>query len=461
MTSILMNRTRFAVVAGLSVLTLWSCERPIDGLQAPSHPAIAEVFIDGFSSGLNYAAFGGSVPSAFQVDNTTTHGGSAASMRFEVPDVNDPRGTYAGGVFFTSAPRDLSGFDALTMWVKASQAVDLDLLGFGNDLGANRYQASISNVSVNTHWRKVIIPIPDASLLTAERGQFFYSVGPVNGKGFTFWIDEVKYERLGTIAHARPAILGGQNRVESTYAGVAAQITGLSSIHNLPNGIDQFVNITSAYFEFSSSNPAVATVDATGNVSILSGPATAVITATVGGRQAAGSLTIQSLGAFQHAPVPTRDPAKVISIFSDAYTNVPVAYYNGYWAPFQTTQSADFRVAGDNVLQYTQFNFVGIEMASPINAAAMTHLHVDVFIPHALSANARIRFEMVGSSGTGTGLFTRTIVPADAQRWVSLDIPMSSFVGLSNRSSIFQLVFVDVDNNIDRLFVDNIYFFQP
>lgn len=453
---------RRAALTGLSMLAFIQCERSTDGLSVPSHPAIPDVFLDGFSAGLNYAAFGGSVPAAFQVDAEVAYGGSAASMRFEVPDVNDPRGAYAGGVFFTSSPRDLSGFDALTMWIKASQAVDLDLLGFGNDLGVNRYQASIAAVPVNTHWKKVIIPIPDASLLTAERGMFFYSVGPVGGKGFTFWIDEVKFEKLGTIAHAQPVILGGQDLVQSTFAGVAARVTGLSSVHNLPNGLNQAVNVTPEYFEFQTTNASVATVDAQGNVSIVGGPATsAVITATMGGREADGSLTIQSQGPFQHAPTPTRDAAKVISVFSDAYFNVPVAYYNGYWAPFQTTQSADFAVNGDNVLQYTLFNFVGIEFASHINGTAMTHLHVDVFIPHTLTANARVRFEMVGGSGTGTGTFTRTFTPAEANTWVSLDIPLASFAGLNSRASLFQIVFVDVDNAIDRFFADNIYFYQP
>ena len=55
----------------------------------------------------------------------------------------------------------------------------------------------------------------------------------------------------------------------------------------------------------------------------------------------------------------------VISIFSEKYPNVPVNYYNGYWQPWQTTVSTDFTVNGDNILNYTIFNFVGIEYSSP------------------------------------------------------------------------------------------------
>ena len=79
---------------------------------------------------------------------------------------------------------------------------------------------------------------------------------------------------------------------------------------------------------------------------------------------------------------PTADPADVISIFSNAYTNVPVDFYNGYWEPYQTTTSADFKVGNDDVLFYTNFNFVGIQFTSPtIDATDMTHLHMDVWIP--------------------------------------------------------------------------------
>jgi hypothetical protein len=35
---------------------------------------------------------------------------------------------------------------------------------------------------------------------------FWYAEGPENGNGYTFWIDELKYEKLGTVAQPRPAI---------------------------------------------------------------------------------------------------------------------------------------------------------------------------------------------------------------------------------------------------------------
>lgn len=459
-TTIFTRLMKYAPVGMLAAL-LGSCQRDLSDLQPVGNPTNPEVFINTFSPGLNYAAFGGSVPTAFDVDNSVTYNNTTTSMRFEVPDAGDPRGAYAGGTFFTGTGRDLSGYNALTFWMKASQAANIDVLGFGNDLGANKYQASITGVPVTTNWQKYIIPIPDPAKLTDERGMFFYSEGPENDRGYTFWIDEVKFEKLGTIAHPQHAILNGQDQVETSFLGVTKSIGGLNSTFNLPSGINQTVNVTPAYFEFVSSNESVATVDASGLVTVVGGPGNATITATLGGAVAKGSLTIQSVGNFQPAPVPTRDPAKVISFFSDAYTNVPVDYYNGYWAPFQTTLSADFEVNGDHVLNYTDFNFVGIQFSSPtVDASAMTHLHADIYLPSTLPANGSFKIEVVDNGTGGTGAFTTSIPVAQSQQWISLDIPFSNFTGLSNRSKLWQIIFVDEGGNIPGFYADNIYLYS-
>lgn len=447
---------------GILFVLLSGCERDLNDLEPVTFPTNPEVFIEGFSPGLNYAAFGGSVPTAFDVDNQVTYSAtSTTSMRFEVPDAGDSRGAYAGGTYFTSVGRDLSGYDALTFWAKASQPANIDVLGFGNDLGANKYQSSISGVPMTTNWQKYIIPIPDASKLTAERGMFFYSEGPESGRGYTFWIDELKFEKLGTLTFQEYSILNGEDQTETSFNGVSKLVSGLGSTFNLPWGVNQTVNVTPAYFEFVSSNESIATVDESGLVSVIGGPGSAIITATVGGVPAKGSLTIQSVGDFQPAPIPTRDPAKVISLFSEAYTNVPVDYYNGYWAPFQTTLSADFIVNGNRVLNYTNFNFVGIQFSSPtIDATAMTHLHVDIYLPNTLSANAAFRIEVVDNGTGGTGAFTTTIPVAQSRQWVSLDIPFTNFAGLSNRAKLYQIIFVDENSTIPSFYVDNVYLYN-
>ncbi|WP_372947565.1 hypothetical protein [Mariniphaga sp.] len=449
------------IPVSIVLILLMGCERELENLQPVTFPDNPEVFIDGFSSGLNYSAFGGSVPTAFDVDNDVTYNNSKASMRFDVPNAGDPEGAYAGGVFSTEVGRDLSSYNALTFWAKASQSANLDLVGLGNDLGASKYQVTISGLSVSTSWKKFIIPLPDPSKLKSERGMFFYSVGPAEEKGYSFWIDELKFENLGTIAHPQFGILNGEDQTETSFIGVAKTIGGLTSIYNMPSGVNQEINISPAYFQFESSNPSIASVDEAGNMSVTGGPGEAKITASVGGETVDGSLTVQSQGEFQHAPTPTHPAENVISIFSNAYPNAPVNYYNGYWQPYQTTGSADFEVAGDHVLHYTDFNFVGIEFSSPtINASSMTHLHMDIFIPNVLTTNARISFEVVDFGADVSGTVTKTITPAQSQQWVSFDISFSELSGLSAKTNLAQIILVDVNNNISNFYVDNIYFYN-
>lgn len=135
------------------ILFFTGCKkRDVLDLQSPSFPNRAEVFIDDFTPDLAYAAFGGSDVKAFQVDNQVSYGGTRQSMRFEVPDANSPQGSYAGGVFFSKTGRDLSGYNALTFYIKATQPATIGVLGFGNDLGENKYLVTLNGLAVNSNW---------------------------------------------------------------------------------------------------------------------------------------------------------------------------------------------------------------------------------------------------------------------------------------------------------------------
>jgi len=450
---------------GISLLLALGCQRDLNDLEPATYSKNPDVFLDTFSAGLNYAAFGGSDVKAFDVDTQVKYSGTT-SMKIAVPDYGSPEGAYAGGTFFTSVGRDLSDYNALTFWVKATQSANIDVLGFGNDLGENKYQVSLTGVAVNTNWKKIIIPIPDAAKLKMERGMFFYSEGPENNKGYTFWIDEVKFEKIGTISYQSATVLNGENKTVTSFVGVKNVLDGLTAQFSLPNGTSQAVNLTPYYFNFTSSNPSVATVDGVGNVNTIAA-GSSTITASLGNNVAKGSLIINSSGAYTHAPTPTQDASKVISLFSDKYSNVPVDYYNGYWAPYQTTLSSDFEVEGDHVLNYTNFNFVGIQMSSPpVNATSMSHLHLDIYLPNAMPAGANFKIQVLDFGANGiyggnddkTGETTITAPTLQGQKWVSLNIPLTAFAGLTSKAHIGQVIFVGT--NISGFYADNIYFYN-
>lgn len=454
----------FLFSAGLALFA--GCARDPNELEPATYPAIPEVFTDAFSPGLNYAAFGGSDVRAFDVDTEVKYKGTA-SMRIAVPDFNDPAGAYAGGVYFTNTGRNLSGYNVLTFWAKASKSATIDLIGFGNDLGENKYQASIAGLPVNTNWEKYYIPIPDPSKLTAERGMFFFSEGPEDNKGYTFWIDEVRFEKLGTIAHLRPAIADGMDVSVSVETGITFTVEGFVTA-NLPTGVDQRVEASAAYFDFATSNAGVASVNASGLVTVMDA-GTAVITATLAGQTAQGSVNIESTGApvlpQTPAPAPTVPTDKVISVFSNVYTNVPVDYFNGYWQ-FSTAQTFDVQVAGDDIKRYTQLNFVGIQFTAPtIDATSMTDFHMDIWTPDPIGPSTVFKILLVdiGADGSfgGTDDSSHEITINSSQlasgSWISLDVPLANFPGLKSRAHLAQIV---LSGDLPNLFVDNIYFYD-
>jgi len=452
---------------GLISFILSNCERSfsdeVDFARFSTNP---EIFIDGFSGGLNYFPFGGSKLDAFSVDINTKYSGTT-SMRFDVPNVGDPAGAFAGAIFPDNVGRDLTDYDALTFWAKASQGATINEIGFGNDFGENKFMVTLTNMRISTTWTKYTIPIPDPSRLVIEKGLFWYAEGPEDGNGYSFWIDELKFEKLGTIAQPRPAIFSGQNEVVNTFIGTTLPITGLTQTFNLASGINQTVSTAPAYFTFKSSNVDVARVSERGIISIV-GTGTAEITATLAGVRAQGSLTVNSLGAFVPAPTPTRDPANVISVFSDAYTNIPVDFYNGFFAPFQTTLGgADLVISGDNIIRYTQLNFVATEFKNPtINVSQMTYFHVDIQIPEAINPGDFISIELgdfgpnnaFGGGDDSSGRVTYTSSALTSSTWISLDIPLANF-GLTNRNNLAQIFFIS-DATISTLLVDNMYFYK-
>lgn len=460
------NNLITSVLLGLVAIVISSCERGLsDDVDFASFSSNPEVFIDGFSGGLEYFPFAGSKLNAFSVDAEVQYAGSA-SMRFDVPNVGDPTGTFAGAIFPDNGGRNLTGYDALTFWAKASQGATINQIGFGNDFGENQFLVTLNNMRISTTWTKYTIPIPDPSRLAAEKGMFWYAEGAEGENGYTFWIDELKYEKLGTIAHPRPAILSGVDKEEESFNGAKFTLDGLTQTFNLASGLNQTVGVAPSYFTFTSSNVDVARVNELGVVTVV-GAGTAEITAILAGVKAQGSLTINSSGKVDLAPVPTALAADVISLFSDAYSNVPVDFFNGFYGG-STTQTSDITIGTDNLKYYSNLNFVGIEFNNPtVNASAMSFLHLDVWTNGTTTSDFVIKIRDRGANGVlNTNVFTGGPTEDDkeisfvvtssqiiAGQWLSLDIPLLGDIA-SQKNNLAQIVFVGDINFL----LDNLYF---
>ncbi len=442
-----------------------SCERELsDEVEFARHSENGEIFIDGFVGGLDYFPFGGSFEEAFSVETNEAYKGGA-SMRFDIPSFGVG---YGGATFPSTGYRDLSNFDALTFWAKASLGADINEIGFGIDDAGSKYRTSMENLAISTQWTKYVIPIPDPAKLDQEIGMFWYAEGAENENdegGYTFWIDELKFEKLGTVAQPQPAIFNGVDAVVQSFIGTSVTMDGLTQTFNLASGLNETVIAAPSYFTFSSTNVDIARVSELGIVSIV-GQGSAKITATLGGVKASGSLTINVSGSFETAPIPTVDPNNVISIFSDAYTNVPVDFFNGYWEPYQTTESANFEIDGDHILNYTNFNFVGNQFANPtVDASQKSNIHINMYIPDEVPGNMDFLITIVdfGADGVdGGGDDTREQVFFDkaiwtANTWITLEFPIT----MTNKNNIGLIIYENINfSSLENFYLDNIYFYS-
>ncbi len=443
-----------------------SCERELsDEVEFATNSSTGEIFTDSpIGLGTNfYFPFLGSKATAWTVDDSEGYE-SQSSMRFDVPNASDPNGNYAGAIFrVDGAGRDLTGYDALTFWAKASQGVTIGEIGFGQDFLENKYQANASNVTLSTNWVKYIIPIPDASKLFEERGMFWYSAGTqeTGGFGYTFWIDELKFEKLGTIGQPIPKIYGGADVETQTFVETGGLVDAPTVTFNLGSGQNISVNASRNYFDWTSSDSDVLIIDEAGAFESLN-TGRSIITASSAGVQAEGSLIVDVLGDFNFAPTPTRDSNNVISIFSDVYDNVPVDFYNGFWEPFQTTESDDFEIKGDNILNYTNFNFVGTQFQNPtVDATGKPNLHINMFIPGDIPSNLDFLISIVNfdDGGTENGRQQVFFKASDfvSNTWSTFEIPIS----IADKSSIGLLIYENVNgSSLTNFYLDNIYFYS-
>ncbi len=457
-----------SLIAIILILQL-ACKRELsDDAVLPTFGTTPYVFTDNFIGlGSNfYFPFADAKPDVFSVD-TKEGFESNASIRIDVPNNTDPSGTYAGAIFrIDGAGRNLTGYDALTFYVKASTGTKLGDVGFGIDYIKDKHQVSIQNINVGTNWTKVIIPIPDPSKLVNERGVFWFAAGTQNtaGAGYVLWFDEIKYEKLGTVGKPTSKILNGENSNLKSFIGASVNLSGLSHVYNLTNGQDVVVNSTAAYYKFMSSNPAVASVNDSGIVKILS-IGTAEITATVNGVLAKGKLTIESKGNLPASPTPTQAQADVKSIFSDAYFNATESNFTPGFGG-STTIAEILTTSSGKVLQYSNNNFTGIMFDNTVDASTLGFLHIDAYVENA-STTIGIQIRDIGANKTiETDVFTGNPIGDDKDRrinlsgfesgvWKSFDIPLNGAI-LNQKNNLGAIIITGGPGFI----LDNIYFYK-
>ena len=171
-------------------------------------------------------------------------------------------------------------------------------------------------------------------------------------------------------------------------------------------------------------------------------------TGATGTKERSKNVTI-SLNPTVLAPAPTEAEANVISIYSDAYTDITGVNLDPDWG--QATVTEEIEVAGEKVLKMTGLNYQGIDWAGNAqDVSGKTTLHVDVYCASVTDVNLSLI-----SSGKENPVKLTT----EAGVWKSFDIALSEYT-TPVLTEIIQVKFDDAGTGTSpTVFVDNIYFY--
>ena len=207
-------------------------------------------------------------------------------------------------------------------------------------------------------------------------------------------------------------------------------------------------------FTYSSGNQSVATIS--GNTVTVVGVGTSIITANqaAAGSYSSGSTTATLVVSFPPpttaAPTPTRPSSSVLSLFSDAYTDVAGTDWFPNWG--QSTAVSDVNIAGNATKKYDYLNYQGVQFASPIDASNMTNLHLDLWTPNCTAFDVFL----INAGGVEQSV---TLTPT-LSGWNSYDILLSQYTTV-NKSAIIQFKLTGLPWGTSTVYLDNLYFWKP
>lgn len=144
---------------------------------------------------------------------------------------------------------------------------------------------------------------------------------------------------------------------------------------------------------------------------------------------------------------PTAPAAQVISIFSDAYTNIEGTDFNPNWG--QSTVVTTETIAENTVLKYSNLNYQGTAFASNLDVSGKTKIHLDYF-----TGNATLLKFFLISPGPAEKAYELN-VSDNPGAWNSVDIDLTHFSDVVDLTNIIQFKV----EGTGTVYFDNIYFY--
>ena len=152
---------------------------------------------------------------------------------------------------------------------------------------------------------------------------------------------------------------------------------------------------------------------------------------------------------------PARNSWDVISLYSDAYTDVASNFDAGWCG---TASVSEIQIAGNNTMAYKGNACQGIVLDSGVDVTAFTNLHVDVYIADGYDVTPAVfnlKFvQQPGGAANEININAGTSPALEAGKWISIDVAvnLTGFDGFKE--------FGITSNMANSVWYDNLYVYR-
>ena len=231
-------------------------------------------------------------------------------------------------------------------------------------------------------------------------------------------------------------------------------------------------------FTYTSSNTLVATIS--GKTVTVVGAGTSVITATqaASGSFIEGNVTanlVVTAVPTEAAPTPpNRNAGDVVSLFSNAYSNITIDNWAAapiWYAPTGKAPS-DVQIASNDTKKVAFPGFIGVDfstLSNHIDLTTMERFHIDIWIESAtLDKSFNLKLVNFKEDNSGELNFTEfsttnasnpALPNPNPGTWISLDMPLSAWTAGANgvRNNIAQFI---ITSDLGTVYFDNLYLYK-
>lgn len=374
----------------------------------------------------------------------------------------DPTG---GGTNFVMAYTNFNyqGTDLTATNMSAMEYVHIDLWTAANPANSIIQVSPINHgtgpvevlVTINYtsgSWTSVDIPKSSFTGMTWDNvDQFKFAA---NGAGSTvpidIYVDNVYFWKTAA-SPTTDATLSDLQVDGATISGFSPATT--SYTYTVPTGTTVVPQITSVTATQAGNGSSATSIT---QASAIPGDATVLVTAPDGTTTKTYTVSIVATGPSTAAPTPpARNASDVISLYSDAYTDVASTFDAG-WCNANSVE--EVLVAGNKTMHYLGNACQGIVLDTGVDASTFTNLHVDIYIESGTDLTSSVfnlKFvQQPGGAALEINLNAASSPALVAGSWLSVDVPvnLSTFTGFKEFGITSNL------NNI--VWYDNLYTYK-